>query len=75
MALYEIRIKGYLDQHWSAWFDGMTLTHDANGETILSGLVVDQSALHSLLIKVNTLNLTLISVVRIEADATAEREE
>jgi len=75
MTLYEIRIKGYLDQHWSAWFDGMTLTHDANGETILSGLVVDQSALHSLLIKVNTLNLTLISVVRIEADATAEREE
>lgn len=75
MALYEIRIKGYLDQRWSAWFDAMTLTHDANGETILSGLVVDQSALHSLLIKVHTLNLTLISVVRIEADATAEREE
>ncbi len=75
MALYEIRIRGYLDQRWSAWFDGMTLTHDANGETILSGLVVDQSALHSLLIKVHTLNLTLISVVRIEADATAEREE
>jgi hypothetical protein len=75
MALYEIRIKGYLDQRWSAWFDGMTLTHDANGETILSGLVVDQSALHSLLIKVHTLNLTLISVVRIETDATAEVEE
>ena len=75
MALYEIRLKGHLDQRWSAWFDGMTLTHDANGETILSGLVVDQAALHSLLIKVHALNLTLISVVRIEADATAEREE
>ncbi len=75
MALYEIRIKGHLDQRWSTWFDGMTLTHDTNGETILSGRVVDQAALHSLLIKVHTLNLTLISVVRIEADATAEREE
>ncbi len=75
MALYEIRIKGLLDQRWSTWFDGMTLTHDAKSETILSGLVVDQAALHSLLIKVHTLNLTLISVVRIEADATAEREE
>lgn len=75
MALYEIRLKGHLDQRWSTWFDGMTLTHDANGETILSGLVVDQAALHSLLIKVHTLNLTLISVVRIEADAPAEGEE
>ena len=75
MALYEIRLKGHLDQRWSAWFDGMTLTHDANGETILSGPVVDQAALHSLLIKVHTLNLTLISVVRMEADATPEREE
>lgn len=75
MALYKIRIKGLLDQRWSTWFDGMTLTHDAKSETILSGLVVDQAALHSLLIKVHTLNLTLISVVRIEADATAEREE
>jgi len=75
MALYEIRLKGHLDQRWSTWFDGMTLTHDANGETILSGLVVDQAALHSLLIKVHTLNLTLISVLRIETDATAQIEE
>lgn len=75
MALYQIRIKGHLDQRWSTWFDGMTLTHDSNGETILSGLVVDQAALHSLLIKVHTLNLTLISVVRIEADAPAEGQE
>jgi len=75
MALYEIRLKGHLDQRWSAWFDGMTLTHDANGETILSGLVVDQAALHSLLTKVHTLNLTLISVLRIETDATAQIEE
>ena len=75
MALYEIRLKGHLDQRWSTWFDGMTLTHDANGETILSGLVVDQATSHSPLIKVHTLNSTLISVVRIEADAPAEGEE
>ena len=71
MPVYEIRVKGHLDQCWSAWFDGMMVTNEANGETRLSGLVVDQAALHSLLIKVHTLNLTLISVLRIETDAMA----
>jgi hypothetical protein len=75
MTVYEIRVKGHLDQRWSTWFDGMTVTHELNGDTALSGPVVDQAALHSLLIKVHTLNLTLISVLRIETDATAEIEE
>ncbi len=70
MALYEIRVKGHLDQRWSMWFDGMTVTNEANGETVLSGPVVDQAALHSLLIKVHSLNLTLISVTRFETDST-----
>ena len=70
MALYEICVKGHLDQRWSVWFDGMTVTNEANGETVLSGPVVDQAALHSLLIKVHTLNLTLISVTRFETDST-----
>ncbi len=75
MALYEIRIKGHLDQRWSTWFDGMTVTHEENGETILSGPVVDQAALHGLLIKVHTLNLMLISVLRVECETPPEMEE
>jgi len=70
MTAYEIRVKGHLDQYWSAWFDGMTITNVANGDTIISGSLLDQAALHSLLVKVYNLNLTLISVSRIETDAT-----
>ena len=70
MTAYTIRVKGHLDQSWSAWFDGMTITNKANGDTVISGPVVDQAALHSLLVKVHNLNLTLISVLRIEIDAT-----
>jgi hypothetical protein len=70
MFVYEIRIKGHLDQQWSRWFDGMKLTHEENGETVLSGSVIDQAALHSLLTKAYNLNLTLISVLRIETDTT-----
>ena len=70
MTVYEIRVKGHLDQHWSAWFDGMTITNVENGDTIISGSLLDQAALHSLLVKVYNLNLTLISVSRIETDAT-----
>ena len=70
MAIYEIRVKGHLDQRWSEWFDGMTITNEANGDAIISGPLVDQAALHSLLVKVYNLNLTLISVLRIGKDAT-----
>ena len=69
MTVYTIRVKGHLDQSWSAWFDGMTITNKANGDTVISGPVADQAALHSLLVKVHNLNLTLISVLRIETDA------
>ena len=70
MMLYEIRVKGHLDQHWSAWFDGMTVNNEASGDTVISGPLLDQAALHSLLVKVYNLNLTLISVLRMETDAT-----
>ena len=70
MTVYTIRVKGHLDQSWSAWFDGMTITNEANGDTVISGPVTDQAALHSQLVKVHNLNLTLISVLRIETDAT-----
>jgi len=75
MTTYEIRVKGHLDQHWSAWFDGMTITNGANGDAIISGPLVDQAALHSLLIKVYNLNLTLISVLHVETDQGHETEK
>jgi hypothetical protein len=73
--LYEIRVKGHLDQRWSDWFGGMTVTNEVNGDTVISGSVVDQAALHSLLIKVYNLNLTLISVSRIETNSCSELEK
>ena len=62
MAIYEIRVKGHLDQSRSAWFDGLTVTRTANGDTILAGPVEDQAALHGLLIKVRDLHLPLLAV-------------
>lgn len=59
---YELRLGGHLDQHWSAWFDGFTLTHQDDGTTILHGVVRDQAELHGLLAKVRDLGTTLISV-------------
>lgn len=64
-GLYEIRIKGHLDNHWADWFDGLTITQDPNGETRLTGPVTDQAALHGLLRKVRDLGLPLISVTHI----------
>ena len=60
---YVITVRGHLDDHWSAWFEGMTITTAANGETLLAGPVMDQAALHGLLIKIRDLGLPLIAVV------------
>ncbi len=59
---FEIKIKGHLDSHWSDNFAGLELTHLEGNETLLSGLLPDQAALHGLLERVRDLNLTLISV-------------
>jgi hypothetical protein len=61
---YDIRIQGHLDSRWAAWFDGMSLTTESDGTTVLSGPVVDQSALHGLLQKVRDVGLPLVSVTR-----------
>jgi hypothetical protein len=61
-AVYQIRIKGQLGAQWGAWFDGMTITQTANGETLIAGLVADQAALYGLLRKVRDLGLQLLSV-------------
>ena len=65
---YQIRIKGHLDDRWADWFEGLTLTREDNGETLLTGPVVDQSALHGLLKKVRDLGMPLISVNCVEPD-------
>ena len=64
--LYEIRLKGHLDDRWAAWFGGLTITREDNGETRLTGAVVDQAALHGLLRKVRDLGMPLVSVMQVE---------
>jgi len=67
-AHYEITVEGHLDRsHWSRWFEGMAVTFSEDGNTIISGRVVDQAALHGLLAKVRDLGLTLIAVQRSES--------
>jgi hypothetical protein len=63
---YEIRLKGHLNARWAAWFDGLTLTQDSDGITVISGPVIDQAALHGLLHKVRDVGLPLVSVARID---------
>jgi hypothetical protein len=65
-GFYEIRIKGHLDDRWGDWFEGLTITLEDNGETLLTGPVVDQAALHGLLKKVRDLGMPLISVSPVE---------
>lgn len=64
-AIYRIHVKGHLDTSWSSWFDDMKIT-SAGGETMISGPVVDQAALHGLLAKIRDLGLSLIDVRRID---------
>jgi len=63
---YEIRVRGLLDSHWSAWFEGMTMTRLGNGETLIAGPIQDQAALHGILAKIRDLGLHLLSVVCVE---------
>lgn len=59
---YHITVKEYLEESWSAWFDGLTITHSADGTTVLAGPVRDQTALHGLLAKLRDLGLTLVAI-------------
>ena len=64
--VYQIRLKGHLGSQWSDWFDGLTITLEEDGDTLLTGPVVDQAALHGLLKKIRDLGLPLLSVNPLE---------
>lgn len=65
---YEIKVKGELDPVWEEWFEGLALAHDSEGNTVLTGPIVDHTALHSILLKIRDLNLKLISVNQIKCN-------
>jgi hypothetical protein len=64
--IYQIRLQGHLSRQWTDWFGGLTITLEDNGDTVLTGPVVDQAALHGLLRKVRDLGILLLSVNRVE---------
>ena len=68
LMVYQIRVTGHLGREWSDWFDGLSITLEDNGETLLSGPVVDQAALHGLLRKVRDLGLPLLAVTLMKPD-------
>ena len=74
MPSYEIRVQGRLDQRWSTWFDGLTISYEGEDITVLRGFLVDEAALHGILIKVRDLALPLLAVNRIPS-SRAELED
>ena len=66
--IYQIRIEGHLGEHWLDVFDGLDITLTDNGDTLLYGPVVDQAALHGFLRRIRDLGLTIVSVVRLDAN-------
>ena len=63
---YMIRVESHLDLHWEGWFDGLTIKHTEDGQTILTGDIIDQPALYGLIEKIRNLNLTLISIQKVD---------
>jgi hypothetical protein len=72
--VYQIRLKGHLDYHWTDWFEGLTITLEEGGDTLLTGPVIDQAALYGLLKKVRDLGMSLISVCPLEPEPPAALE-
>ena len=72
---YEIRLQGQLEARWEAWFDGLAISLDEDGNTLLSGPLADQAALHGLLRKVRDLGLPLLSVNLVQIKQTVQKKE
>lgn len=68
IKIYEIKIRGRLEDHWTDWFEGLVLAYEDDGTTTIQGPFPDQAALHSILLKIRDLNLTLISVAELESN-------
>ena len=73
-VLYRIRVKNHLERTWLQWFDGLTVTHEDQGHTVISGMVRDQAELLGLLMKIRDLGLTLFSVHRVEDEKEDNNE-
>ncbi len=71
-ARYEIRLQGHLEARWAAWFDGLRLTRERDGTTVLRGAVADQASPHGLLNRVRDLGLPLIAVTQVDPNAEKE---
>ena len=72
-TVYQIRLRGNLGQLWSDWFDGLAITWDDKGDTLLTGTVADQSALYGLLRRIRDLGVTLVSINQLEAGAEPDQ--
>ncbi len=66
MLIYQITVQGHLDESWAEWFDHLTVTHQTNGTTTLTGTVQDQARLFTILLRIRDMNLTLIALTRID---------
>ena len=73
-TIYQIRIKGHLGHQWTDWFEGLTITLEEDGDTLLTGTVIDQAALHGLLKKVRDLGVPLLSINSVEPGRQDESE-
>ena len=67
---YEIRVQGHLDSRWSAWFDGLSLSNQSDGTTVIRGHVVDQAALHGLLQKLRDVGMPLVAITQVTPNRT-----
>jgi hypothetical protein len=75
VEFYEIRLKGHLDARWADWFNGLTITLEEDGDTLLTGPVIDQAALHGLLKKVRDFGIPLVSVVQVHSNRSEKGEK
>jgi len=73
--IFKIRLQGHLDTRWASWFDGLTITLTEDGDTVLTGPVVDQPALHGLLKKVRDLGIPLLSVCHISSEQADDSQD
>lgn len=65
---YEIRVQGHISDSWSSWFEGLTIHHEASGETVLAGALVDEAALYGVLMRIRDLGLPLLELRRVRLD-------